>query len=286
MPIPEFSEETPKGCACPHCATTPSRSSTGNGRTSWLSPARATVAVAMGAVALAGLGAGTASAEPAPSHAGWNGSKYWYKDSTGWWRWTRHYDTYLAHTGRPATASGPSTTAPVFHGRPGWDAQDRVYWYKSNGGWFWTSHADKYQRITGNTPTNNSSGAAPSHPDSSTTGSAIAYAMAQLGDPYAWGGTGPNSWDCSGLVQQAFRHAGVALPRVAADQYRAVTAVSRSQLRRGDLVFWSTDGSVAGIHHVAIYLGNNQYLEAPHSGATVRISSFASYNPNLYGRVA
>ncbi|MFI9718101.1 C40 family peptidase [Streptomyces sp. NPDC052396] len=114
---------------------------------------------------------------------------------------------------------------------------------------------------------------------------AVAYALAHRGDPYALGGTGPHRWDCSGLVQQAYRRVGVSLPRVAADQYRATRRIKRGALRRGDLVFWSSDGRASGVHHVAIYLGNGQYLEAAKPGTKVRVSTFAHYSPNLYGRV-
>ncbi|WP_344089229.1 C40 family peptidase, partial [Streptomyces stramineus] len=114
---------------------------------------------------------------------------------------------------------------------------------------------------------------------------AVAYALAQVGDAYALGGNGPRRWDCSGLVQQAYRKAGVRLPRIAADQYRATAPVKRGSLRRGDLVFWTSNGRVSGIHHVAVYLGGGRYVEAPRPGKKVRISTFSHYSPNLYGRI-
>ncbi|MFF7635276.1 C40 family peptidase [Kitasatospora sp. NPDC008050] len=259
---------------------------------------RGAVAAAVGAAALVAAGAGPAAAEPAPSHAGWDGSKYWFKDGSGGWRWTKHYDKYLARTGGSGHSSVGSTPSagsssgrvgePTFRGRQGWDAADRVYWYQKNGHWYWTSHQDKYERYVGRSSAPTGHGGVPSQspgPASPGLEAAVSYAMAQLGDPYVWGGNGPDAWDCSGLVQQAYRRAGHALPRVAADQYRATTPISRSQLQRGDLVFWSGNGSVRGIHHVAIYLGDGRYLESPRPGKTVRISSFDSYSPNLYGRV-
>ncbi|WP_157868685.1 C40 family peptidase [Streptomyces caatingaensis] len=114
---------------------------------------------------------------------------------------------------------------------------------------------------------------------------AVAYAVAHIGDPYALGGRGPHRWDCSGLVQEAYRRAGVRLPRVAADQYRATARVPRRSLRRGDLVFWSSDGRASGVHHVAIYLGGERYVEAARPGTKVRISTFSRNRPRLYGRV-
>ncbi|MFC5720410.1 NlpC/P60 family protein, partial [Streptomyces gamaensis] len=114
---------------------------------------------------------------------------------------------------------------------------------------------------------------------------AVLYALAHLGDAFRMGGAGPRWWDCSGLVQQAYRRAGVRLPRVAADQYRAVRRIPRTALRRGDLVFWSRNGRASGVHHVAIYLGQGRYIEAPHPGRNVRVSTFSRYRPNLYGRI-
>ncbi|GHF45029.1 C40 family peptidase [Streptomyces morookaense] len=113
---------------------------------------------------------------------------------------------------------------------------------------------------------------------------AVDFAMSHVGDAYALGGAGPHRWDCSGLVQQAYRRAGVRLPRTAADQYRASARITRKALRRGDLVFWSSDGRASGVHHVAVYLGGGRYIEAARPGTKVRISTFSRYSPNLYGR--
>ncbi|MFI1971746.1 hypothetical protein BLA24_19925 [Streptomyces cinnamoneus] len=115
---------------------------------------------------------------------------------------------------------------------------------------------------------------------------AVAYALRHVGDPYQYGGRGPRRWDCSGLVQQSYRRAGVRLPRLAADQYRATRRVPRAQLRRGDLLFWSGNGRASGVHHVAIYLGGRRYVEAAHAGTKVRVSSFAKHNARMFGRVA
>jgi cell wall-associated NlpC family hydrolase len=107
---------------------------------------------------------------------------------------------------------------------------------------------------------------------------AVQFALAQLGKPSATGGTGPNAYDCFGLIQQSFLRAGVSMPRIADDQYGATTPIATSQLRRGDLLFWSYDSSASGIHHGAIYLGGNQYIEAAHPGANVRISTLSHGN--------
>jgi peptidoglycan DL-endopeptidase CwlO len=101
----------------------------------------------------------------------------------------------------------------------------------------------------------------------------IAAAETQLGKPYVFGGSGPDSWDCSGLTQWAFRHAGVVLPRTAADQYAAIaTKVALGTLEPGDLLFWATDTlDPTTIHHVAIYVGGGMMLAAPHTGVNVQI---------------
>ncbi|MGW2249316.1 C40 family peptidase [Kitasatospora sp. NPDC001660] len=106
-----------------------------------------------------------------------------------------------------------------------------------------------------------------------------------MGKPYVWGGNGPSGYDCSGLVQQAYRRSGMSLPRVADDQYAATTSISAGQSRRGDLVFWSDSGRASGIHHVGTYLGGGTFVEAPRPGGAVRISTLnGGYSPTHFGR--
>ena len=97
----------------------------------------------------------------------------------------------------------------------------------------------------------------------------IKFAEEQLGDPYVWGGTGPNGWDCSGLIQWAYGQAGVKLPRVAADMQKQGKPVSTDAVQPGDLLF---NGNPA--HHVVMAIGGGKIIEAPHTGANVRIRSF------------
>ncbi|MFE5484987.1 C40 family peptidase [Streptomyces sp. NPDC056527] len=104
------------------------------------------------------------------------------------------------------------------------------------------------------------------------TGSAaaiVAFARAQVGDAYISGGTGPNSWDCSGLVQAAYRQAGVDLPRISSSQSSMGTSVSLSNLQPGDILYW---GSRSGSYHVAIYVGGGKYVGAqnPSTGVVER----------------
>jgi cell wall-associated NlpC family hydrolase len=100
----------------------------------------------------------------------------------------------------------------------------------------------------------------------------LVAALSRRGMPYVWGAAGPGSFDCSGLVQWSFAQAGIAMPRVAADQARTGPAVSVSQLQPGDLLFYHTDPTAPGyISHVAIYIGNGQMLQAPQPGMNVEI---------------
>jgi len=101
---------------------------------------------------------------------------------------------------------------------------------------------------------------------------AVTWALAQVGKPYLWGAAGPDAFDCSGLVLRAWQAAGVTLPRVAADQYRAGAHVPVAAAQAGDLVFFGFDpADPATIDHVGIALGDGRMVEAPHTGALVRV---------------
>jgi peptidoglycan hydrolase CwlO-like protein len=107
-------------------------------------------------------------------------------------------------------------------------------------------------------------------PKTSTASSSgvIAYAKTFLGTPYVYGATGPNSFDCSGFVQYVYRHFGVTTGRTTGNQITHGQYVSRANLQPGDLVFFGSGTP----HHVGIYLGNNSYIHAPHTGDVVKIS--------------
>ncbi|MCV7023625.1 C40 family peptidase [Mycolicibacterium novocastrense] len=95
---------------------------------------------------------------------------------------------------------------------------------------------------------------------------AVRAALSKLGRPYVWGATGPNAFDCSGLVQWAYRQAGVDISRTTWTQIHDGAPVPRSMIAVGDLVFPNRG-------HVQMYIGNGQVVEAPYSGASIRISS-------------
>ena len=100
---------------------------------------------------------------------------------------------------------------------------------------------------------------------------ALRIARSYLGVRYLWGGMSPAGLDCSGLTYRVFRSLGVVLARDAADQSKTGTPVRRSELRRGDLVFFGT-GGWAHIHHVGIYAGHKLVLHAPHTGTRVQLT--------------
>ncbi|MGW2743569.1 NlpC/P60 family protein [Streptomyces sp. NPDC001450] len=94
---------------------------------------------------------------------------------------------------------------------------------------------------------------------------AVAAARSALGRPYVWGATGPSGFDCSGLMQWSYGHAGIHLPRTSQEQRYAGRQIPLSQARPGDLVVYRSDAS-----HVAMYVGNGQVIHAPYPGAPVR----------------
>ncbi|MDL5156846.1 C40 family peptidase [Actinomycetospora termitidis] len=96
---------------------------------------------------------------------------------------------------------------------------------------------------------------------------ALRAALSRQGAPYVWGATGPNTFDCSGLVQWAYRQIGVGMPRVAAAQQQVGQLVDPAQVQVGDLIFFGSPAT-----HVGIYVGGGRFLEAPQSGDVVKVA--------------
>jgi cell wall-associated NlpC family hydrolase len=117
-------------------------------------------------------------------------------------------------------------------------------------------------RNTGTAPTN------PAPPPNSGAAKAIEEAKRQLGKPYEWAGAGPDSFDCSGLTQWAWRAGGKSLSHYTGAQYNETARVAISELQPGDLVFFGSD-----LHHVGLYVGGGQMIEAPQTGEVVRYAS-------------
>lgn len=103
-------------------------------------------------------------------------------------------------------------------------------------------------------------------------------AMQMVGVPYRWGGSTPQGFDCSGLVQYAYSNAGLRLPRTAADQMDASAPVTLENAQAGDLLFFRDGGRTS---HVAIYLGDGRFVHAPSTGSQVSLDSFG----NAYWRM-
>jgi cell wall-associated NlpC family hydrolase len=106
---------------------------------------------------------------------------------------------------------------------------------------------------------------------------AISFAEQQLGKPYLWGGTGPDAFDCSGLMMMAYRTAGINIARTSQAQWATETRVPASQVQPGDLVFFAgADGTVTDPGHVGLVVGNGKMIEAYATGFPIRISSYAN----------
>ncbi|HEY2948364.1 MAG TPA: NlpC/P60 family protein [Micromonosporaceae bacterium] len=127
-------------------------------------------------------------------------------------------------------------------------------------------------RANTTTPTTSTSslyigGKCPAVPTTGPAAIAAKTACAQIGDPYVWGAAGPDSFDCSGLTQYAWKAAGVTLTHYTGAQWNEGTPVARSDLRTGDLVFFYSD-----VHHVGMYVGNGLIVHASRTGVPVKMA--------------
>ena len=146
----------------------------------------------------------------------------------------------------------------------------------SRGGFTISSAVTSIPVLTDLCPAADVSEAVPSQ----TVATAIAYARAQLGKMYLWGGTGPDMFDCSGLVMMAYRAAGIDIPRTSQAQYAWGPRVPESQVRPGDLAFFvGSDGTVAHPGHVGLVIGNGLMIEAYATGFPIRIAPYGDRDP-------
>ena len=99
------------------------------------------------------------------------------------------------------------------------------------------------------------------------------YAMSKQGCPYVWGATGPNRFDCSGLVIWSLKQAGISVSGrpTTKTMISMGQGVSKSNIQTGDIILFSNNGKASGVHHVGIYIGNNKMIHAPQPGEVVRI---------------
>jgi cell wall-associated NlpC family hydrolase len=115
---------------------------------------------------------------------------------------------------------------------------------------------------------------------SSASATAVSSAMSKIGAPYRWGATGPNAFDCSGLVTWAFKNAGVSLPRTSRAMSQVGTPVAKSDLRPGDLVFFYQP-----VSHVAIYIGGGKVVHASSTKSPVKVSDLSGMKFNSARRI-
>ncbi len=180
--------------------------------------------------------------------------------------------------------SGPSTsyrvTTKAYKGDSAEILESSNGWHKiklSNGKIGWGSAA--YISTSINNGSNSESGNDNTENEESIpqdkVQAVLDLAKAQIGKPYAWGAEGPNSFDCSGLTYYVYGKVGVKLPRVSRDQYNAGSSVSYSNLKPGDLLFSSTDGS-GKITHVGIYIGDGEMIHSPKPGDVIQRTNINS----------
>jgi peptidoglycan DL-endopeptidase CwlO len=116
---------------------------------------------------------------------------------------------------------------------------------------------------------------------SGRAGAAVAYAKSKLGDEYVYGGNGPTQFDCSGLTQESWKAAGVAIERTSYEQYDTLPHIPLSDLQPGDLVFFFPGSSGPG--HVGIYVGDGELIHAPHPGTVVQYASLYGSDMPIVG---
>ena len=148
------------------------------------------------------------------------------------------------------------------------------------------AHEQQAHQPAAPNPTPNPTPNPPTPPaPASGASAAIAFARAQIGEPYVWGAAGPSSWDCSGLTMGAWAAGGKYLPHYSVAQYEQSTPISPGQLQPGDLVFWGSSSSPSSIYHVALYVGGGRIIQAPRTGENVEETSMYYWiTPNFYAR--
>lgn len=109
----------------------------------------------------------------------------------------------------------------------------------------------------------------------------VRAAKAMLGKPYVWGGEDWSGADCSGLVQLAYKQAGIEMPRLSNHQMMKGKRVDYKDLKPGDLIGWNNSNHVVGADHIAIYIGNGQIIQAPRPGQSIRVDGLFDYGTNM-----
>ncbi len=129
------------------------------------------------------------------------------------------------------------------------------------------------KRLPGSAPNNAAVQPGKTGPRHSLGQKAASEAVRQIGAPYRYGGTTANGFDCSGLAQYAYAHAGKRIPRTTAQQWQQLAPVAKNNLQVGDLLFFRIDGRIS---HVGLYLGKSRFVHAPSTGREVSIAELDS----------
>ena len=227
----------------------------------------------------------------------WDKSKGWEKRGNVWYYYDDNGqmkknswqgDYYLGSDGKMVTNSWVGKYHVDANGK--WDSTKEQGWVKSGSSWYYYDangqmkknswQGDYYLGSDGKMATNAWVDGGKYHVDANgkwdntkSTQNAGQLALKYVGTPYAWGGSSPSGFDCSGLVQYVYKQAGKNLPRTTSQQEYSGTVISVNQAQAGDLIFWGSRGST---YHVAIALGGGQYVHAPAPGQTVKVQSVSS----------
>jgi len=144
-------------------------------------------------------------------------------------------------------------------------------WLQTSKGYIVASYTQKVGASSAASTTSTSTTASRGSTITVTGAQIVAIAQRYLGVPYVYGGASPSGFDCSGLVQYVHNLVGISIPRVAVDQSKGGIAVSKANLQPGDLVFFGSP-----VSHVGIYIGNDQFINAPKTGDVVKISTLST----------
>jgi hypothetical protein len=194
--------------------------------------------------------------------------------------------------GHPAEVTDPAYSSRIFYERlmevPGWDSMPVTKAAQTVQRSAFPDAYAKWEGLAASLVENigdvaNPTGCAPGTTGAlppGVAGAAIGFALGELGKPYVWGATGPDSWDCSSLLQASYRAAGVTIPRVSRDQYNSGGHLPVRDMQPGDFLFYAHDTSdPTTIYHVMMYLGDGKMVEAPNRNFPVRVQPVSWSSP-------
>ena len=255
---------------------------TGDGRGYWLAASDGGVFTFGDAGFFGSAGGQNLSAPVTGITATADGSGYWLYGADG--GVFNYGDATFLGSGAPAGSATPvdeMMAAADSHGYWLVDGAGRIRSFGSDGSTppdVFSAMAESSLPPAYSSPAESSPGPAPPPAQPTLSQRAEKFALSQAGKPYSYGASGLGAYDCSGLVYRSFLEQGVTLPRTAAGQYDAGAHVPLSQAAPGDLVFWSSGGS---IYHVGVYVGNGDVVNATHPGSTVQVLPIGEIGPAM-----